>query len=83
MRKGGPLSLTQAFPPWGIDATGLAARDPNFDFITLESPVLHNNNTVDQFTILLQAADQSSKGFDLSFLWDQTRVFVHFDVTPQ
>jgi len=66
---------------WGIDLTTQeAARDPEFDALTLEVPVNKNLKTIEQFTIYFD--DQQN--LNVMFLaWDHTVIAVPFKETDK
>ncbi len=59
---------------WGINMIdGTPARDPEYDVITLEVPVQHLLNPVEQFSIYFKEAN----GFSIMYLaWDTTAIAV-------
>ena len=61
---------------WGIDLTTKeAARDPEYDVLTLEVPVNKNLSPIEQFTIYFD--DQQN--LNVMFLaWDQTVIAIPF-----
>lgn len=61
---------------WGIDLTTKeAARDPEYDVLTLEVPVNKNLSSIEQFTIYFD--DQQN--LNVMFLaWDQTVIAIPF-----
>lgn len=59
--------------PWGITLDKVASRLPEYDVLTLEVPVNRLYNSLEQFTIYFQEAND----FILMILaWDQTAVHV-------
>lgn len=59
--------------PWGITLDKVASRLPQYDVLTLEVPVNRLYNSLEQFTIYFQEANE----FILMILaWDQTAVQV-------
>ncbi len=57
--------------PWGINLEKKAARDPDFDILVIEAPVNQLQDTLEQFSIYFEKAN------DLVFLnlaWDNTKV---------
>lgn len=59
--------------PWGITLDKVASRLPQYDVLTLEVPVNRLHNSLEQFTIFFQEANE----FILMILaWDQTAVHV-------
>jgi hypothetical protein len=62
-------------PPWGVNYNSEAARNPEFDVLIVDAPVGAPPESAEQFTITINKA---SVGYDISFIWDKTRVTVPF-----
>jgi len=67
-------------PGWGIDVmnNGEAARDPQFDVIVVEVPVMKTQKEFEQFTISVDEVDDM---LELVLAWDKTLVAVPLAVT--
>ena len=59
--------------PWGITADKLPSRQAEFDVLTIEVPVNHLQEVVEQFTIDF---DEEFEMINLNLLWDQTLIKV-------
>ncbi|NQX84307.1 MAG: DUF2911 domain-containing protein [Flavobacteriaceae bacterium] len=59
--------------PWGVDDAMKPMRNPDFDVINIEVPVIHLNKPVEQFTI---AFDNSTDNLSLTMAWDIVKVIV-------
>ena len=59
--------------PWGVDESMNPLREPEFDVISIEVPVILIGNSVEQFTI---AFDNSTDNLSLTMAWDQTKIEV-------
>ncbi|SEL81031.1 Protein of unknown function [Aquimarina amphilecti] len=59
---------------WGVSfMDGTPSRDPEYDLLTIEVPVQHLLNIVEQFSIYFQEANN----FTIMFLaWDQTAIAI-------
>ncbi len=57
--------------PWGINLDKEAYRDPVFDSLVLEAPVMKTNPPVEQFTIYFE---QEGEFIDLILSWDKTLI---------
>ena len=60
---------------WGIDLNGNPSREPEFDVLKIEVPVLNNYKTIEQFTIYFEAGEDLNHLF---FAWDNVVVPVPF-----
>lgn len=59
--------------PWGVDDAMKPMRDPKFDVINIEVPVIDLEKPVEQFTI---AFDNSTDNLSLTMAWDIVKVIV-------
>ncbi|TVZ25612.1 Protein of unknown function (DUF2911) [Gillisia sp. Hel_I_86] len=59
--------------PWGINLEKKAARDPNFDVLMLEAPVIKVQDTLDQFSIYFEKANDLVL-FNLA--WDDVKITI-------
>ena len=59
--------------PWGVDDTMKPMREPKFDALIVEVPVIILDNYVEQFTI---AFDNSTDNLSLTMAWDTTKISV-------
>jgi hypothetical protein len=59
--------------PWGVDDAMKPMRDPEFDVINIEVPVIQLETPVEQFTI---AFDNSTDNLSLTMAWDIVKVIV-------
>ena len=59
--------------PWGVDETMKPMRQPEFDAIVIDVPVITLENFVEQFTI---AFDNSTDNLSLTMAWDTTKISV-------
>lgn len=66
-------------PGWGIDVmnNGEAARDPQYDVIIVEVPVMKIEKKFEQFTISITGADDM---LEMILAWDKTLVSVPISV---
>ncbi|TDU34376.1 Protein of unknown function (DUF2911) [Gelidibacter sediminis] len=64
--------------PWGVDEQMQPMREPQYDLLEVEAPVIHLNNTVEQFTI---AFDNTTDNLKLTMAWDQTKIEVPMEVS--
>jgi hypothetical protein len=59
--------------PWGINLEKVASRDPNFDVLILEAPTIKLRDTLEQFSIYFENANELIL---LNLAWDDTKVTV-------
>jgi hypothetical protein len=59
--------------PWGVNDAMQAMREPEFDVLEIEVPVMEIENIVEQFTI---AFDNSTDNLSLTMAWDNVIVVV-------
>jgi len=64
--------------PWGVDEKMQPMREPEFDLIDVEVPVINLDNTVEQFTI---AFDNTTDNLKLTMAWDHTKIEVPMEVS--
>ncbi|TXE05817.1 DUF2911 domain-containing protein [Gelidibacter salicanalis] len=64
--------------PWGVDEKMQPMREPEFDLIEVEVPVINLDNTVEQFTI---AFDNTTDNLKLTMAWDHTKIEVPMEVS--
>jgi len=57
--------------PWGINLEKKAARDPNFDVLVLEVPVIKVQEPLEQFSIYFEKANEL---IFFNLAWDNTKV---------
>ena len=57
--------------PWGINLEKRASRDPNFDVLVIEVPVVKVQDTLEQFSIYFEKANDLVL---LNLAWDDTKV---------
>ena len=63
--------------PWGITADKLPSRLPEYDVLTIEVPVHHLEEVIEQFSIDF---DEKFKMINMNLSWDQTLIKV--PITP-
>jgi hypothetical protein len=77
----GPQTWTVIFntdiPSWGVDFNNQANRDPKYDLIKLDVPVVQPDKEFEQFTI---SVEKMSEEMELILFWDKTLVAVPFGV---
>lgn len=59
--------------PWGVNDAMEPMRDPEFDVIDVEIPIIILEKPVEQFTI---AFDNSTDNLSLTMAWDTTKIVV-------
>ena len=59
--------------PWGVNDAMEPMREPEFDVIDVEIPILTLEKPVEQFTI---AFDNSTDNLSLTMAWDTTKIVV-------
>lgn len=64
--------------PWGVDEQMQPMREPEFDLLEVEVPVINLDNTVEQFTI---AFDNTTDNLKLTMAWDHTKIEVPMEVS--
>lgn len=64
--------------PWGVDEQMQPMREPQYDLLEVDVPVIDLNNTVEQFTI---AFDNTTDNLKLTMAWDHTKVEVPMEVS--
>ncbi|MBJ7879277.1 DUF2911 domain-containing protein [Gelidibacter salicanalis] len=64
--------------PWGVDEQMQPMREPRYDLLEIEVPVIALENTVEQFTI---AFDNTTDNLKLTMAWDHTKVEVPMEVS--
>ncbi len=57
--------------PWGINLEKKASRDPNFDVLIIEAPVIKVQDTLEQFSIYFEKANDLVL---LNLAWDNTKI---------
>ncbi|APG60143.1 DUF2911 domain-containing protein [Christiangramia salexigens] len=59
--------------PWGIDTDKKASRDPEFDVLVIERPVITTSESLEQFSIYFE---DDGEFINLILAWDKTKVLV-------
>jgi Protein of unknown function (DUF2911) len=66
------------YPSWGINFNGEANRNQQNDVVSVDIPVVIQENVIEQFTVSIERIDEEE--LELIFLWDKTLVAVPFTV---
>lgn len=63
--------------PWGVDEQMRPMREPQFDLVTVKSPVENLKKSVEQFTI---AFDNTTDELEMTMVWDRTKIAVPIEI---
>lgn len=63
--------------PWGVDEKMQPMREPQFDLMEIEEPVMKLEKPVEQFTI---AFDNTTDELKLTLAWDHTKIEVPLEI---
>ncbi len=66
--------------PWGVDEQMRPMREPKYDLLEVDVPVIHLDNTVEQFTI---AFDNTTDNLKLTMAWDHTKIEVPMEISKE
>ena len=66
--------------PWGVDEKMQPMREPKYDLAEIDVPIIHIDNTVEQFTI---AFDNSTDGLKMSMSWDETKIEIPIEISKE
>jgi len=64
--------------PWGVNEKMEPMREPQYDLLEIDVPVIHIDNVVEQFTI---AFDNTTDNLKLTMAWDQTKIEVPMEIS--
>lgn len=65
---------------WGVDDQMRPMREPQFDLLEVDVPVIHLDSTVEQFTI---AFDNTVDVLKMTMAWDQTKIEVPMEIQKE
>lgn len=66
--------------PWGVDEQMQPMREPKYDLVEIEVPVLNTDTTVEQFTIAFQNESDSLK---MTMAWDKIKIEVPMEISEE
>ncbi len=66
--------------PWGVDEQMRPMREPKYDLLEVDVPVINLDNTVEQFTI---AFDNTTDNLKLTMAWDHTKIEVPMEISKE
>lgn len=66
--------------PWGVDEQMRPMREPKYDLLEVNVPVIHLDTTVEQFTI---AFDNTTDNLKLTMAWDHTKIEVPMEISKE
>lgn len=64
--------------PWGVDDQMRPMREPKYDLLEVDVPVIDIDSTVEQFTI---AFDNTVDVLKMTMAWDQTKIEVPLEIS--
>ncbi|MBO3097454.1 DUF2911 domain-containing protein [Gelidibacter pelagius] len=64
--------------PWGVDDQMRPMREPKYDLLEIDVPVIDIDSTVEQFTI---AFDNTVDVLKMTMAWDQTKIEVPLEIS--
>lgn len=62
---------------WGVSFGGNASRDENFDVVTVETPVIHLDETIESLRIWIEKSEE--KAYYLKIGWDNVLTEIKLD----
>lgn len=78
--KSWKIIFNAAMYPWGIDADKKAYRDPTYDKLVLEVPVKQNPESLEQFSIYFESANDFIM---MNLAWDKVVIQVPLKTTKE
>ncbi|MBA6152739.1 DUF2911 domain-containing protein [Gelidibacter maritimus] len=66
--------------PWGVDEQMRPMREPKYDLLEVDVPVIDIDSTVEQFTI---AFDNTVDVLKMTMAWDHTKIEVPIEISKE
>ncbi len=66
--------------PWGVDEHMQPMREPKYDLVKIDVPVLRTDHTIEQFTIGFTNIMDSLK---MTMAWDQTKIEIPMAISKE
>lgn len=65
---------------WGVDEQMRPMREPKYDLVEIDVPVLHTDHTIEQFTIGFANITDSLK---MTMSWDETKIEIPLEISKE
>lgn len=65
---------------WGVDDHMEPMREPKYDLVDIDVPVIHLEKSVEQFTI---AFDNTTDNLKMTMAWDQTKIEIPMEISKE